>query len=187
MPRARGNGRRHKIGSGNRLPQKPSVPPPTPVILPPTPVPPLTPVQPPPAPSALPRTGGECHDKGPPKNLSQQRISILEGADGTFILQVELSEEQLRSFLQDDNSGLTKFGDMIAAAAQTMAASSSTSVASSLSIPDKEQQTIETPTTAFDSSTSRSIVRFNNSPVNFSDILVQNLDKNAFQKKGTAG
>jgi hypothetical protein len=189
MPRARGNGRRHKIGSGNRLPQKPSVPPPSPVvILPPTtPVPPLTPVQPP-APPALPRTGGECHDKGPPKKLSQQRISILEGADGTFILQVELSEEQLRSFLQDDNSGLTNFGDMIAAAAQTMAASSSsTSVASSLSIPDKEQQTIETPTTAFDSSMSRSIVRFNNSPVNFSDILVQNLDKNAFQKKRNGG
>jgi hypothetical protein len=71
----------------------------------------------------------------------------------------------------------------VAAAAQTMAASSSASVASSLGIHDKEEQTIEMPTTAFDSSTTQSIVRFNNSPINFLDILVQNLDKNAFQKK----
>jgi hypothetical protein len=176
---ARGNGTRHKTGTGNRLklPPTPSVPP-APVILPPTPVPPLVPVQPPTT-TPLQRTGGGCHDKGPFKKLSQQRISILEGVNYTFVLQVEFSEEELQSFLQDDASCLAKSGN-IAVAAQTMAASSSASVASSLGMHDKEEQTIEMPTTAFDSSTTQSIVRFNNAPFNFLDILVQNLDKNAF-------
>jgi hypothetical protein len=185
MPRARGNGRKHKTGTGNQLKLTPSpsvshpspsgVPHPTPV--PPTLVPPLRTTVQPPATPALQRTGGGCHhEKGPPKKLSQQRISILEGVDGTFVLQVEFSEQELRTFLQGDTSGLAKFGD-IAAAAQTMAASSSASVASSLGIDDEEEQPLsKTPTTP-------SIVRFNNSPVDFSDILVQNLDKNAFQKK----